>query len=481
MDGVHSRSLSLTRMKKTKIIATIGPASESHKNIAALMKAGTNIFRFNMKHSTVEWHNERIKRVQKISDSLKNPVGIMIDLQGPEIRILTKNKGEISFKKNEWIIFGKSFSSPKINMVIPNCGILKMLKKNDLFSIDNGFFEFEVVKKEKEAIIARALGEGLIKNRKGVNFPGKKIELPSLIKDDLKKLDMAARTKIDFIALSFSRTKENIELLRNEMKKRKITAQIVAKIENKEALDNIEELIEAADATMIARGDLGVEIPIEQIAYWQKLIISKCREKRKPVIVATQMLMSMINNPSPSRAEATDVANAVFDGTDAVMLSEETAIGKYPVKTVETMSRILNFNEKKCPSLKLPLKPNSFVDLISEAGMEILENHKDFNITKALVFTSTGYSARALSCLRPNIPIITITNNKKTADFSALLYGVTSFFVKFPTGDFRSPLPILNELKKQGLIKINENVLIIYGGNWKKIEINNSLSIAKVN
>jgi len=468
-------------MKKTKIIATIGPVSESPKDITALIKAGVNVFRFNMKHSTVEWHNEKIKIVQEISDSLEIPVGIMIDLQGPEVRIFTKNKEAVIFKKNESLIFGKSFSSPEIKIVIPHSNILKMLKPKDLFSIDNGFFEFEVIEKKNGFLYARALGDGIIKNRKGVNFPGKKTGLPSLINDDLKKLDMAARVKIDFIALSFCRTKEDVEFLRKEMKKRKITAQIVAKIENKEALDNIEEIIESADAIMIARGDLGVEIPIEQIAYWQKFIISKCREKRKPVIVATQMLMSMIDNPSPSRAEATDVANAVFNGTDAVMLSEETAAGKYPIKTIETMSRILDFNEKECPSLRLAPKPNSFVELISEAGMEIIENHKDFNITKALVFTSTGYSVRALSSLRPNIPVIAITNNKKTAEFSALLYGVTSFFVKFPTGAFRSPLPILNELKKQGLVKVGENVLIIHGGNWKRIGINNSLAIVKIN
>lgn len=465
--------------KKTKIVATIGPASDAPEKIAELISAGVNVFRFNMKHATIDWHSERIKRVRRAAKKINAPVAVLIDLQGPEIRLETKEQKEIPVKKGEEFLFAEEANS-KALIVIPHKEFFKVLNVGNFFLIDDGSLEFIVVEKKKNGLVGQALSDGVIKHRKGVNVPGKNINLPSLIRDDLKKLNMAVKNKVDFIALSFTRTKKDIETLRKELAKRNIKARIVAKMESRQALDNVNELIEATDAVMVARGDLGIEIPIEELAYSQKRIIKKCRLAKKPVIVATQMLQSMIRNPRPTRAEATDVANAVYDGADAVMLSEETSAGKFPLKAVQAMAKILKFNERKVNNLKFTSEAKDLKQLIINASISIINDRFKSNIGGVVVFTETGYTARVLSSFHPKTNIIAITDRQDTAEALILSYGITSLYIKSPININHPAEPIINMLKKKGLVKSGCDLLFVHGEHRKRQGPISSISLVNV-
>jgi pyruvate kinase len=443
-------------MKNTKIVATIGPASE--KIMKDLINAGVDVFRFNMKHGEISHHSFLINEAQKEADKLKKHISIIADLQGQEIRI--KIEKDIVLERGERVVIGK-------DIIIDNDLVQKEMAIGDTIIIDDGFVELKVVERDGNYVIAEAVEKALIKNRKTMNLPGKKITLSSLIEEDLKRLDGLARNKVDYVALSFVQNKKDIETLEEELRKRKIDAKVMAKIENSEALENIDEIIESSDAIMIARGDLGIEVPIEELAYWQKIIIEKCRLSFKPVIVATQMLHSMINNPRPTRAEATDIANAVFDGTDAVMLSEETAMGNYPIRAVEAMKRILSFNEQNSKPKRLEMELSSSTDLVIAAVNSILEK-----IEQVVVFTESGYTARVLSAFRPNHRIIAVTDNQKTADLLTLSYGVSVLIA--------SPI-INNKLKKKLIdnnwIETNKRLLVVQGKHKKTPEIAKVISL----
>lgn len=343
--SVLSSSSKNSSVRRTKIAATIGPASDSPDMIRELIAAGTDMFRFNMKHATRDWHDERIARVREIAQNANKKIGILIDLQGPEIRVETISKLDVTFKAGEMVTF-RLVPGESREIIIPTKEVFSAIKPGVRILIDDG--DAEVVVNEQmgpDWFTGKISTDYVIKHRKSLNIRDVEIDLPSLIEDDLRKLDMEHISLVDFVALSFTRTKNDVENLREQLKKRNLSCWITAKIENQTALDNLDEIIDAAESVMVARGDLGVETPIEKLAYHQKLIIKKCREKNKPVITATQMLQSMVENPRPTRAEACDVANAVYDGTDATMLSEETAGGKYPVESVKTMEKIISFTE----------------------------------------------------------------------------------------------------------------------------------------
>lgn len=469
----------MSEERLTKIVATLGPACDSPETIEDLIKAGVNVFRFNTKHGTTQWHQERIDRVQKIADKLKINIGILIDLQGPEIRLETIDKLPLSVEKGQLIRITPSFVSDIESICIPHVLIFSSVKKGDRILIDDGAVELVIERVLKDMIETRALEDGKIGHRKGVNFPGVEINLPSLIHEDLKKLDMATTRKVDYVALSFSRTKNDIELLRHEMMKRKIQAMIVAKIENLQALNNLDELISAADAVMVARGDLGVEVPIEQLAYWQKIIINKCRVANKPVITATQMLQSMTLSPRPTRAEATDVANAVFDGTDALMLSGETASGKYPVNAVVEMDKIARYNEQVDRYIDFNVLPLNETDIIINSTKELL-NQNVIDVKKILVFTSSGLTARSISRLRPRIPIIALTTDQKTVEKLAVSYGVRAIKTDIPEREFSLPNPAINKLVKSGELKKGDDIVVIHGQNFYKEGSTNAVALLKI-
>lgn len=464
--------------KLTKIVATLGPASDSEETIKHLIGSGVNVFRFNTKHGTPEWHEERIKRVQKVADEMKTAIGILLDLQGPEIRIETKNQEDVHIRKEENLYLSTSFNDERVSVVIPERNVIDRIEKGDFFYIDDGKIRLDVVSTEDNLVVLQSEKDVTIKHRKGVNFPDKVLDLPSLVEADFKQLDMASLNKVDFVALSFVRDVNDVEILRKEISDRNMHAKVVLKIENKIALKNLDSLIEAGDAIMVARGDMGIEVAIEEVAYWQKIIIEKSRKAYKPVITATEMLESMTHNPRPTRAEATDVSNAVFDGTDAVMLSGETATGEYPVETVAMMAKIANFTESTNEMEFERRKAVDMTQLICMAAMEMTVNG-GVNVDKIAVFTHSGYTARVLSAFRPNIPIIAITDSQKAIETLALSYAVSGRKFDFPHDQIVSPNEIVEELKKLGDVEDGDSVLVVHGARWSTPGLTNSITLVK--
>lgn len=465
-------------MKLTKIVSTLGPASDTEETIKKLIESGVNVFRFNTKHGTVEWHEERIRRVQKIADEMRRSIGILLDLQGPEIRLETKNKEKIVVTTGQKLRIVPSFTSPEDLICIPHQLVFDTLVVGDQVLIDDGSVELKVTEVDHTHFVAEVVDDGEIGHRKGVNLPGVDIDLPSMIEDDLVKLDMAATSKIDFVALSFCRTKEDVQMLREQMDKRGIKAKIVAKIESKKALDNLDELIEVADVLMVARGDLGVEVPIERLAHIQKQMIRKCRLANKPVITATQMLQSMIESPTPTRAEATDVANAVLDGTDAIMLSGETASGKYPVKAVQAMAKIAKYNEEIRAATKLNIEPDNEADLVVSTVLNLL-NQKITKIKFILVFTNSGRTAKSISRLRPKVPIIAVTQDQKVVEELTVSYAVEGYKSHLDDGVFSLPNKTIDQLIESGRLEVGESILVVHGQHYYDEGSTNSVAIYK--
>jgi len=467
--------------KMTKIVATIGPASDDVETIKHLIKAGVNVFRFNMKHNVKDWHEERIVRVQKCASELGITIGVLIDLQGPEIRINTPAQITYEVKIGDLIYFTENpedISTEYPTVILDKTNVLKHLIPEDKFSIDDGFMEFETISSKGHSAIAKVLDQGKIKNRKSLNLIGKNVDLPSLTEDDLLKIDIASRHKVDFIALSYVRTASDVKALRKEISIRNVKSKIVSKVENEMGVDNIDEIIDATDAVMVARGDLGVEVPIEKLALMQKQIITKCRLKNKQVIVATQMLQSMVENSMPTRAEATDIANAVFDGTDAIMLSNETAAGKYPVKAVEIMRKIARYNETHADFSDFTPIVKDQTNAIVKSAITLI-NSNLLHIDKIIVFTDTGYTARVVSSYRQKKPVIAVSSDKESIEALTLCYGVIPIHLKFPNGEFTYNF-IDDRVKEIGQIKDGETILVIHGRKWHDPGQTNAVVIYKV-
>jgi pyruvate kinase len=354
---------------------------------------------------------------------------------------------------------------------------------DDHVIVEDGLCNFTVTKKTDDGtgFLAAALDDFTVAHRKTMNTPGVTIDMPSLIPADLEKLDFVKDMELEYVALSFVRTRVDIEALRAELDKRDMESDIVAKIENQSAIDHLDKIIEVSDAVMVARGDLGVEVPFEQLIYWQKELISRCRQLGKPVITATQMLESMVNDPLPTRAEVSDVAHAVYDGTDAVMLSGETTIGKYPVKTVETQARISHFSERQTnliydlDSLELDTTAAAMTDAVIDI---IDRTSKEFD--KVVILTETGRSAELLSRYRIPIPVHAITSTQLTRNKMALLYGVTPHVVDFDSDEMSSVNYITEMLEEASVVESGERVLLVHGQHWTEPGKISSLTAVKV-
>ena len=470
----------LSVVKKTKIIATVGPASESVGVIEEMIKNGVNIFRFNLKHNNFDWHKKIILRVKKIAKRLKKQVGIMVDFQGPEIRLETKDGLPVEIKKNEifWIS-DKLTNNPRIIRANPKV-VLRYIKKDEKIFIDNGNYDLRVLGKRGRKIKVISEDDLVIKDRKSLNVVSNDMNLPMLADRDKEALARLPEINPDYIALSFVRTKKDIKILKRLLEKIDPEIKVVAKIENARAIENIKEIIKVSDGIMIARGDLGIEIPLEQLAFWQKKIIDLCRLHSKPVIVATQMLLSMVENNKPTRAEVTDVSNAVFDGTDALMLSEETSIGINPPRVIKEMREIAEFCEKSGTCCKLKIKPKTSTEVLVDAAVKIIEKNKDLKIGAVIIFTQTGTTARIFSKYRVNLPVVAITDSKDTVKGLLISYGVKSYLKKFEKTCFRTPVPLINKLILKGLILRGDNVLIMHGGNWMETGATTDISLVTV-
>ncbi len=468
-------------MRKTKIVATIGPATDSIERMTELAEAGVDIFRFNMKHATIEWHAERIGRARLVSQQLGRSIAILVDLQGPEIRIETAGGAPLNLAFGEEIELGTVFVPDHKSIRVADERVARALAVGHRVLIDDGAIELQVVAKTATGVRLISQSVGTLQTHKGMNLPGVELDLTALIASDVARLDMAAREHVDFVALSFIHNAHDIQLLRNEMALRGLEAHIVGKIENAQALEHLAEIILAVDAVMVARGDLGIEVPIEELAYWQKTIIEKCREAAKPVITATQMLQSMITSPRPTRAEVTDVANAVFDGSDAVMLSGETAFGAYPILAVTTINRIVTFNEKKAKLAHLTLTGLlEQTEMITRAAMTIVAAQAAFPIQAIIISSTSGRSVRSLSRFRPAIPIIALARSAKVRDQLALVYGVTPLLVDFPAGAPINFEPIVAHLKDRDIVRLGDYVLFIHGLRWSEPGKTDTLVIEKV-
>jgi len=414
--------------RKTKIVATLGPATNSEEKIEELIKAGVDTFRFNFSHGDHETHRENLKKVRKIAEKLNKPVAVLQDLSGPKIRI-----GEV--KEPFYLHYGDRVKIVKYKVVgdkenktlsLNYPSILDQLKKGDMIYIADGLIRLEVVEKFEDGVVAKVVVGGIISSRKGVNFPNANINISAITEKDIKDIEFAVKEEIDVIALSFVKTAEDVKKAKEIIKSFGGDQPLFAKIEKHEAIDNIDEIIEVADGIMVARGDLGVEIEMEKVPIIQKQIIKKCNHAGKPVITATQMLTSMLSSPRPTRAEVSDIANAVLDGTDAVMLSDETAVGKYPIEAVKVMSRTIIEAEK---IYRYHRKYDVHGDRTLSIAYSSSELAEKIDAKAIAVFTKSGRTALNVSKFRPKAPILAITHDDKTLRRLNLVWGITPYMV----------------------------------------------------
>jgi len=463
--------------KLTKLIATIGPSSDSEEMIKALIENGVNIFRFNFKHGDLEWHKERLQRVKKVALEQNFDIATLLDLQGPEIR-LTMPFEQIELEKNEKIILSKEiFETKEKGFSLSNPEIIDKLGNEQKLSADDGLFNFNVQKyNDKVYLISNS--KGILKNQKTVNILNFDNDFPTLHTKDLEGLKLAKENEINFIALSFVRNGTDIKTLKEEMKKIDLKTSIVAKIETSKALENIDEIISETNAVMIARGDLGVEIPAEEVPFYQKTIIKKCMEKGVAVITATQMLESMVEKPIPTRAEVSDVANAVYDFTDAVMLSGETAIGNYPLEATNTMTKVISFTEDKnrLPDIRIDFnfELQDQIQMTSDSAFNLYKifKSKGKNIKGFIVFTQSGKTARMISRYRPHVPVFAFSLDQFVTKSLLINFGITPINHE-PCGEEREILredimKALEHLDKLGFAQKGDLFIVLHGDYWAK-------------
>lgn len=473
-------------MKRTKIVCTIGPASENKKTLKEMIRRGMNVARLNFSHGDFSWHRRAIKMIRKVSEDLGVPVGIIADLQGPRIRV--SNVSELPVSKNEIVFVDEAQTPARFGMVrgflhelkkttgvrktktvnLDLDGVVKMIKPGANILIEDGLIRLKVIEKKNGRIRAKVMNGGVIKPRKGVNIPGISGKLGAITQRDREVLDFAVKQNVDFVAISFVRSADEIEklrkLIRRKAGKKKEFPQIIAKIERKEAIRNFDKILAVTDAVMVARGDLGIEMPQADVPVLQKEIVAKCLRAARPVIVATQMLDSMIRNPRPTRAEAADVSNAVIDHADALMLSGETASGRYPVEAVSMMSQIIRRTERSLfDNLGhgfLGDQKSSISAAVAQSAHELL---KDSGAKAVVVASLSGFTARMIARHRPEKKIFVMTNSRKTHNQLSLVWGVESFILP----DCRNLDELIDRsietIHKNKLLKSKDKVVIVTG------------------
>lgn len=461
--------------KLTKIIATIGPASDSEEMIEKLIFAGVNIFRFNFKHGEIEWHDDRIQRVQRVAAKVGLPVGTLLDLQGPELRIRLKGDSLELTEGEEILLHPSIMESDEKGLTITHPDVIDKIAEGQFVSINDGKFPFKTVKRDGRTYLKSAL-TGTLGNRKTMNIPGADFPLPVLIERDFDGLALAVKRNVDYVALSFVRTRTDMEKIREEMTKLNVSSKLVSKIETRLAIDNLEAIVELSDAVMVARGDLGVELPIEEVPYYTRKIISECLKTGTPVITATQMIESMMENPYPTRAEVSDIANATYSLSDAVMLSGETAQGEHPLGAVEMMAKTVFFTEQRIEGdtrLLVPFGLKDQTDMLCDAAYNLsLKMHNLGNKVDAfVVFTHTGQTAKRLSMFKPRLPILALCPNPRVVDQLTLNFGVHPR-VYTQQGDPNAPVSYehiqsgLQLLLKENIVEAGKQYIVLFGDYW---------------
>lgn len=450
-------------MRRAKIVATLGPAVSSYENIKAIIDAGVDVARMNLSHGSHEVHEEIYKTVRKAANDAGKSVGIFVDLQGPKIRLAKFKSGPVELKRGSTF----SITTDEVDGDVNICGttfkgLPEDVKVGDILLIDDGKVRLRATEVSKTTVTTEVEVPGVVSNNKGINLPGVAVNVPALSEKDEIDLRWAIKIGVDMIALSFVRNASDIVRVHEIMKEEGRILPVIAKIEKPQAVENLEEIIDAFDGIMVARGDLGVELPLEQVPLVQKRAIELARRWAKPVIVATQMLESMISSSIPTRAETSDVANAVLDGADALMLSGETSVGQFPVETVQTMAKIIQSTEEngldRIPSLGT--KPHTHAGAVSLAALEIAEL---LGSRYVCVFTESGDSLKRISRLRSSVPVLSFTPNPEVARRLALVWGSQTFLV--PKVDHTDGMfdqvdqTVLNE----GLCKPGDEVVVVAG------------------
>ncbi|MBT1709334.1 pyruvate kinase [Fulvivirgaceae bacterium PWU5] len=448
---------------KTKIVATVGPASNSKEMLRALVKEGVDVFRLNFSHGKHEDHLKVIQFVREINKEMGTTVSLLQDLQGPKIRVDEMEPGIIIEPGQELTITTRDLVGNRELVSTSYKNLPNDVATGDTILVDDGKIELKVKEVRGGDVITEVVYGGPLKSRKGINLPFTKVSAPSLTEKDLKDLEFGITNDVDWIALSFVRKASDIQQLREILDERKSSARIIAKIEKPEALSNIDEIINLTDAVMVARGDLGVEIWLEEVPMVQKMLVEKCNRVGKPVIVATQMMESMIENPRPTRAETNDVANAVMDGADAVMLSAETAAGRFPIEVIRSMVRTVASVEKS---------PNTyyrFREVQKDSATHIHDNFvlaacklaKDVGAKAIVGMTQSGYTAFKSSSYRPNANIFVFTSNASLLTKMNLVWGTQAYFYDKVNSTDETIADVEEVLKREGHVTTGDIIIVL--------------------
>ncbi len=455
-------------MQKTKMIFTIGPSSEKESTLRELIKIGMNVARLNFSHGNQETHLKKIQLIKKLRDEMYTPTAIMIDIKGPKIRTHRFINDEIPLKQGQTFSFncGKEIFGNNSECSISYATLYEDVRPGGLMLVDDGLIRFRINEIVGKKIVCTVLNDGVIKNYKGVNVPNIKLNLPSITEKDKSDLAFACKMDVDFVAASFIRKASDILEVRQILKEHGgNNIQVIAKIENQEGVDNIDSIIEVSDGIMIARGDMGVEIPIEHVPIIQKMIIKKCNKAGKIVITATQMLDSMIRNSIPTRAEASDICNAIFDGTDAIMLSGESASGLYPLEAASTMSTIAQEAEANIDYMYLnqQLKEPAMNDFAEAISYSACRTSNVLNANAIVAATTTGATAKLISKYKPKCPIIAIT----PFDYVQRRLSLNSGVIPLLCREFSTTDEIIKEAikvaKKYSCAKEGDNIIVAAG------------------
>ena len=466
-------------MRKTKIVATIGPASREYSVMKKMVEAGLNIIRLNLSHSSTEGMGDIVDNVKRIRKELNVPLPIMVDTRGPEIRVKTFEDGSTTIKKGQTFIFtGRNIVGDNSQVAISMPSVISSLKAGDKILACDGLITFKIEEIKGKDIITKAQNSGVISNRKSLFIPGVKLKTNYLNESDKKDLLWAIKNDADLVAASFVNSKHDVQVLRDFIVKNGGNMKIISKIESQCGVDNIDEIIEVSDGIMVARGDLGVEVPMPKLPEYQKQIIKKSVSKCKPVITATEMLESMINNRRPTRAEISDVANAVYDGTSCVMLSGETAMGKFPVDAIRTMAEVAMETEQHLnhhlDGTEIEKLEVSEIVAHSAVSASLIDN------VKAIVtYTDTGLSAGLISHFRPGVDIIGATPNEKVYRQLELMWGIKPMLTKV----FKSTEEMFENAKvlaKASKVAKTKDTIIITCGEEKHKGATNLIKISEI-
>ncbi len=450
-------------VKKTKIICSVGPACDSVEVLNEMVKMGMDCARINFSHATEEDILETIDSVREVRKACNVPVAIMYDTKGPEFRTLTFKDGGVNLHEGDTIKMSKScIIGNNEEFGVNHSDAIDFIEVGDMVLIDNALLELEVIGKEKDYVVLKALGEGKIQDKKTINVPGVNLKLDFMSEVDRNDITFAAKHSCDYLALSFVTTKEDVMEARKIVEDAGGDALIISKIETRRGIENIDDIIDESDGIMVARGDLGVEVPLEELPMLQKRIIRKCRQKGKFAIVATEMLASMYESPRPTRAEVSDVANAILDGTDCVMLSGETTIGKHPIQSVEIMSRICKYVESTIDYTKHVAYEGSIG--VSDTIAKLVVGAVEFSDIKLIVTTTmTGFTARRISNFRPNSIIMACCPSNHIAEKLVLNFGVKPVI----TDIYESTDKMVENARKMAQKEFNLNngdLIVVTGG-----------------